>query len=350
MYKEEIERAIKTQGLSGFQLLDLHDFPGQGTALVGILNAFWEPKGFVSSEEWRMFCSEVVPLLWYEKAAYTTDETFSAEFGVANYYQDFKGVSVHWKISGKNGITIKEDSIRNVNILQGSTSKLGDISLPLAGISTPAKYTIEVSLEGNKYKNQWNIWVYSKNIEMPDSGILATNSFDEAVNALKIGQKVFLNPNVQDIAGITGKFVPVFWSPVHFPDQPGTMGLLIDPGHPAFRDFPTDFYSNWQWWDLCKNSKTIVLDSLAVDPIVTVIDNFFKNRKLGNIFEAKVGEGKLIFTSIDLHSGLESRPVAKQLKYSLLNYMNSADFNPLFSIKSEEILSLYSKSGYPQVK
>ncbi|TSA37626.1 MAG: glycoside hydrolase family 2 [Porphyromonadaceae bacterium] len=346
LYKEEIERALKTLGLGGFQLLDLHDFPGQGTALVGILNAFWKLKGFVSSKEWRMFCSEVVPLLWYEKAVCTTDETFSAEFGLANYYKDFNNVSLHWKISGNNGITIRADSIRIVKILKGSTSKLGGISLPLAGFSTPAKYTIEVSLEGSIYKNQWNIWVYSKSIEMPDSGILATNSFNEAINALKNGQKVFLNPDIQDINGITGKFVPVFWSPVHFPDQPGTMGILVDPKHAAFRNFPTDIHSNWQWWDLCKNSKTFLLDSLVVDPIVTVIDNFFKNRRLGNIFEAKVGEGKLIFTSIDLHSSLESRPVARQLKYSLLKYMNSADFNPSSSIKAEEILSLYSKPNY----
>lgn len=44
LYKEEIERAMKTPGISGFQLLDLHDFPGQGTALVGLLNAFGKAK------------------------------------------------------------------------------------------------------------------------------------------------------------------------------------------------------------------------------------------------------------------------------------------------------------------
>ena len=45
LYKEEVERALKTPGISGFQLLDLHDFPGQGTALVGLLNAFWGEQG-----------------------------------------------------------------------------------------------------------------------------------------------------------------------------------------------------------------------------------------------------------------------------------------------------------------
>jgi hypothetical protein len=181
---------------------------------------------------------------------------------------------------------------------------------------------------------------------MPDSGILQTSSFTEAIDALEKGKTVLLSPEIQDIAGITGKFVPVFWSPVHFPNQPGTMGLLVDPEHPALLDFPTDFYSNWQWWDLCKNSRTIVLDSLSIDPIVKVIDNFFKNRKLGNVFEAKVGPGKLIFSSVDFHNQLTTRPVARQLKYSLLRYMSGDRFNPKASLTPEKVLSLQSIAGH----
>lgn len=346
LYKEEIERALKTEGLSGLQLLDLHDFPGQGTALVGILNAFWKSKGFVSPEEWRMFCSEVVPLLWYEKATFFNDETFTAEFGLANFYKDFKNITLCWKVTGENGATVREDSIGGVNLLKGSVAKSGKILFPLDGVKAPAKYTIEVSVPGTKYKNQWNFWVYPKIIVKPDADILVTSSFKEAIDALKHGKKVLLNPDIQDISGIEGKFVPVFWSPVHFPNQPGTMGLLINPLHAAFRDFPTDFYSNWQWWDLCKNSKTLQLDSIAVEPIVRVIDNFFKNRRLGNVFEAKLGDGRLLFSSIDLHTNLETRPVAKQLKYSLMNYMSGSVFNPTSFIKEDKILSLQ----IPQLK
>jgi len=289
-----------------------------------------------------MFCCELVPLLWFEKAVYNTEESFSAEFGIANYYSDLNNALIKWKIMSNAGLTVMVDSTRIGEILKGSTSKLGDFSIPLAGLPAPAKYTIELSLPGTTYKNQWNIWVYQKNVKIPDNGIIVTNSFKDAIDALKDGRKVLLNPDPGDIAGITGKFVPVFWSPVHFPDQPGTMGLLIDPLHPAFRDFPTDFYSNWQWWDLCKNSTTINLDSLSVDPIVKVIDNFFKNRKLGNIFEAKVGPGMLVFSSVDIHSDLKNRPVARQLKISLLKYMNSSDFNPRTSITPEEVFSLSS--------
>jgi hypothetical protein len=343
LYKEEIERALKTPGLSGFQLLDLHDFPGQGTALVGVLNAFWESKGFVSGEEWRMFCGEVVPLLWFDKAVYTTNETFKADYGIADYFRDFKNASIKWKLKDSFGKTVMQDSSKVAQILEGNTSKLGNFSIPLAGLPAPAKYTVELSLQGTSYKNQWNIWLYEKEVESPGNDILITSSFKEAVEALNEGKKVLLSPDIKDIVGITGKFVPVFWSPVHFPDQPGTMGLLMDPKHPAFRDFPTDFYSNWQWWDLCKNSKTVILDNLTVDPIVTVIDNFFKNRKLGNIFEVRVGKGMLVFSSVDIHSDLGNRPVARQLKNSLINYMNSSDFNPATGISPDDLILLKTK-------
>ncbi len=343
LYKEEIERALKTPGLSGFQLLDLHDFPGQGTALVGVLNAFWESKGFVSGTEWRMFCGEVVPLLWFDKAVYTTDETFKAEYGIADYYKDYKNAGIKWKIISSDGKIVLADSTQITRILKGNTSKLGSFSFALAGLPAPAKYTIELSLQGTTYKNQWNIWLYKKDVESQENDILVTSSFNDAVEALQEGKKVLLNPDINDISGITGKFVPVFWSPVHFPDQPGTMGLLMDPKHAAFRDFPTDFYSNWQWWDLCKKSKTVDVDSLTVDPIVTVIDNFFKNRKLSNVFEARVGNGMLVFSSVDLHSDIENRPAARQLKYSLINYMRSNNFNPESTITTNEILSLKLK-------
>ncbi len=344
LYKEEIERALKTSGLSGFQLLDLHDFPGQGTALVGVLNAFWESKGFVSAEEWRMFCSEVVPLLWFEKAVYTTNETFKAEYGIADYFKDYKNAVLKWRVIGSDGKIIREDSARFSQVLKGNTSKLGSFSIPLADMPAPAKYTIQLMLQGTGYKNQWNFWLYQPEVKSQDDEIVVTTSFKDALAALDEGKKVLLNPDVNNISGITGKFVPVFWSPVHFPDQPGTMGLLMDPNHAAFRDFPTDFYSNWQWWDLCKNSKTVILDKLAVDPIVTVIDNFFKNRKLGNVFEARVGKGLLVFSSVDLHTDLEKRPVARQLRSSLINYMKSSDFKPASSITGNEVLTLSAEA------
>jgi len=341
LYKEEIERALKTDGIDGFQLLDLHDFSGQGTALVGVLNAFWEPKGFVTGEQWRMFCSEVVPLLWYDKAVYTSSETFNAGFGIANYHQDLKNQSVVWELKDSTGQLIESNTLNGFEIASGKTTKLGNISFDISKLKAPAKYIIELSLPETSYKNNWEIWVYEDNIEMPENQIVVTGSWAEATTALEQGKSVLFSGSADKLNGIEGKFVPVFWSPVHFPDQPGTMGLLVNPGHEAFAHFPTDFHSNWQWWDLCKNSKTLDVDSLNVEPVVTVIDNFFKNRRLTNLFQARVKEGKLMFSAIDLQNDLENRPVARQLKYSLIDYMNSSDFSPEKEITEAHLRSMF---------
>ncbi|MFC6859931.1 sugar-binding domain-containing protein [Zunongwangia atlantica 22II14-10F7] len=339
LYKEEIERALKTEEFDGFQLLQLQDFPGQGTALVGLLNAFWESKGIISGEEFRNFNSEVVPLLHFEKAVYKSHENFHANLEIADFYKEIKDQTIEWSISDAKGNELQKGSFSaNLNI--GNNKNLKTINFPLEKIKTAQKLHVSVALEGTNYKNSWPIWVYPDvEVDKP-AGVVMTSSFEEAQKALKNGSKVFFNPKLEDIEGITGRFVPVFWSPVHFPDQPGTMGLLIDEDHFALDNFPTSSFTEWNWWDLAIQSKSVVLNDKELEPIVRVIDNFVTNRSLANVFEAKVGEGSLLFTSIDLYSNIENRPVAKQLKYSLLEYLKSNDFSPKQEIEWEKISKL----------
>jgi hypothetical protein len=329
LYKEEIERALKTSGISGFQLLDLHDFPGQGTALVGLLDAFWDSKGIVDSTEFRTFCSEVVPLIWMEKAVYKNTESVSLEFGVANHFKELNDLQVVLELADKSGRVLHKKEFAVAVISKGSTSKLGTAEFSIADLKEPERLTIKLRLPGTAYQNSWNIWVYPEvEMQSAENEVVVTRSLAEAEVALQEGKKVLLNPETNLLNGLEGKFVQVFWSPVHFPNQPGTMGLLLEPNHPAFQHFPTEFHSNWQWWDLCKKSKTLEFGDLPVTPVVRVVDNFFKNRNLTNLFEARVGQGKLLFSSMDLFDDIDNRIVARQLRYSLLNYMNSDEFNP----------------------
>ena len=194
-----------------------------------------------------------------------------------------------------------------------------------------------------KYKNSWNIWVYPKNVSLSQKEIVITSSFTVAQQALKKGEKVLLNPDFKVLRGIEGRFVPVFWSPVHFPNQPATMGIMADVSHPALAKFPTNTHSDWQWWDLCLNSKSVITDSLNVTTIVRVIDNFVTNHHLANVFEAKVGNGSLVFSSIDLTSNLNKRPVARQLRHSLLEYMVSDAFTPSNTIEVNDLQGLALK-------
>jgi len=342
LYKEEIERAMKTKGISGYQLLDLHDFPGQGTALVGVLDAFWDSKGLVTPEEHRMYASSVVPLIRFAKAIYTNNERFDASAEVANFSsKTLQSISPVWKVTDQKGNQLFNGELNNLTIPVGNGIALGKIGFDLSSIQNATELTIELKLKGTAYKNCWNIWVYPAKVDLDEKEVVFTVSLKDALKFLKQGKNVLLNPDTTNIKGVEGRFAPVFWSPVHFPDQPGTMGILCNPKHPALTNFPTEFYSNWQWWDLITSSKTMVIDSIStVEPIVRVIDNFYKNRKMANIIEAKVGEGKLILTSINLSQNLDKRPAARQLRYSLQQYMKSKAFLPVIELNIKQLEGL----------
>lgn len=84
-YKADIEAALRTKDFGGFQLLGLYDFPGQGTAPVGVLDAFWEEKGYISPEEYSRFCNATVPLARLSKLIFTNNDTLKASVEVAHY-------------------------------------------------------------------------------------------------------------------------------------------------------------------------------------------------------------------------------------------------------------------------
>lgn len=340
LYKEEVERALKTKGFDGYHLLQLQDFPGQGTALVGLLNAFWQSKGIVTANEFHEYNSEVTPLIRFPKAVYRNNEIFTADVELVNFYKPLN-TEIGWKIHDETNTILGAGSFGKKEYVIGNCLPVGALKFDLKQITSAKSLTVELFVKGTSYKNKWRIWVYPAALKEENANVLVTASLSEALDALNNGRKVLLSPSPDTLKGIKGKFVPVFWSPVHFPSQPGTMGLLIKQDHKALNDFPTDFYSNWQWWDLTIKSKTLDANTLPDKAIIVrVVDNFVRNKSLTNLFEAKLGTGRLIFCSIDILSDLDNRPQAKQLRYSLLKYMNTTAFNPQASITKEQV------SGY----
>ena len=342
LYKEEIERALKTPSFDGFQLLQLQDFPGQGTALVGLLNAFWESKGVISGEEFRQFNSPLVPLARFEKAVYESGESFKASIELANFLKEMTHQRIRVTLKNSNHKILKELIIDDMDLYIGTNIGLEVLSLPIE-VDAADVWTLEIELEGTSYRNQWPIWVFPKNILAANTTVLETQSFAEAIKFLEEGKKVLLSPDQKKIEGIQGRFVPVFWSPVHFPDQPGTMGLLIDNTHRALAEFPTETYTQWQWWDLCTQSIAVKLNELNIKPIVRVIDNFVSNNDLASLFEVKVGTGKLIFSAMDIHTNLSKRPAARHLRTSIINYMATEKFDPQQPMSREALKNLEKK-------
>ena len=333
LYKEEIEQELRTPGLAGFQLLDLQDYPGQGTALVGILDPFWESKGLISDAKFREFCDVTVPLLRMKKRTYFSDESFSAEIEVAHFgAKDLPPVRVRWSLATERGQEIASGVLPAKAVTTGGQTQFGRLQTSLAEAAAPGRFTVTVALEGTRFKNTWEIWVYPRNGDaaVPAGVMIARQWNPEVADALARGGNVLLFPQGTYAGAKKGSFKPVFWSPVWFKSEPGTMSILCDPKHPALALFPTEFFGDWQWFDLMNRSSTFVLNDAPADfqPIVRVIDNFSRNDRLANVFEAKVGAGRLLVCSINLTDELERRPAATQLLRSLYAYIKSPAFAP----------------------
>ncbi|MFC1636657.1 discoidin domain-containing protein [Planctomycetota bacterium] len=347
LYKEEIESAFRTPGFGGFQLLDIHDFPGQGTALIGILDPFWDSKGYIEPEEHHRYCCETVPLLRLKKRIWTTNQRFIADVEITHFGPaPIRNAIPVWSMSYPDGKELSSGRLPRINIPLGNGFQLGKINARLENVKAPAKLSLSVAIKGTPFVNDWDLWVYPADLDTkPPKKVLITESFDErAMSALKSGQKVLLMPPLNSIdSDIPAGFTSIFWNTQWTRQQPPhTLGILCDPKHRALRKFPTEFHSNWQWWDLVTKSKFMVLDDFGpeVRPIVQVIDDWNTNRKLGLLFEAKVGKGKLLVCSMDLRSNIEQRPVARQMLHSLLSYMNSRAFAPKQSLDADFIHSL----------
>ena len=345
LYKEEIELLRRTPGYAGFSLLDLHDYPTQGTALVGPLDPFWDSKGFITPAHYRNFCGPTVPLLRMPKRTYTTEETFSATADVSHFGpRDLLNVEPFWTINDRSGC-LASGKLPKLNVATGKLTSLGSFSTPLAQAKAPGKFRVTLSL--GEFANDWDIWVYpATRPEVPPASVLVSSSWDEATkSALHQGKKVILFPkNTNRKLSLRGSFLPVFWSPVWFPDQqPNANGIVCDPHHPALAQFPTDSYSNWQWFDLLNHSRTLILDDTPASfrPIVGVVDNFARNHKLGNLFEAQVGPGRLLVCAIDLPRLAAEQPAANQLLKSLYAYATSGAFNPKQKLEAGTLDKLF---------
>jgi hypothetical protein len=349
-YKADIEAALRTPKFGGFQLLDLHDFPGQGTALVGVLDPFWEEKGYIKHEEYKRFCNSTVPLARMKKLIYTNAETFEASVEVAHYGEaPINNCTPEWKITDKTGNVIHSGKLAQSNIPLGNAFQLGNVSFPLSSVSKAEKLVFEVSVNG--LSNSWNFWVYPATKEKIDGEetIRVVQNLDvQTLQFLKNGGKVILNLKKGSLSNEFGGdikigFSSIFWNTAWTGGQaPNTLGILCNPNHPALADFPTEYHSNYQWWDAMSHSGAIEFSKISpqIQPIVRVIDDWVTNRPLALLFEVRVGKGKLLVSGIDLTIDLDKRPEAAQLLFSLKKYMAGTAFNPAVEILEEQLKRL----------
>ncbi|HEY0944304.1 MAG TPA: hypothetical protein VGD81_03525 [Opitutaceae bacterium] len=365
-YKEEIEANLRTPGLAGYQMLDLHDYLGQGTALIGLLDAFWEPKGYATAAEFRRFNSETVPLARLEQRTFTADETLTADVELYHFAaQPLAGARPYWKLVGVSGAVtagqvVAQGEFAARDIPLGKNLPLGRVSVALAALPAPAAYKLVVGIGGTAAENDWNVWVYPAPAaaEAPRD-VLVTSDWAEAESRLGSGGKVLFIPTAKELDAAKSPAMsrtPVFWNiqmTVRPPRNPtpkfdGMLGLLCDPKHPALAGFPTEANCDWQWTPLIDGVRSVNLTGAPrnLQPIVATIDDWNRNWRLGVIFECNVGPGRLLVSTIDFERS-DATAGAKQLRRSLLDYMGGGKFLPTASLSPEHVRQLWAPADDP---
>lgn len=354
-YKEELEANLRTPGLAGHQMLDIRDYLGQGSALIGVLDAFWEPKSYVTGSGFRRFHSETVPLARLTKRVLTTADTLDCEVEIYHFgAEPLAAAKPYWKITGTDGSVLAKGEWDARDIPVGKNIPLGRVGAALSGIPAPAACRLVVGLEGTSIENDWNFWLYPAETPAPAAGdVRVTRDWNEAAARLAEGGRVLFSPKQLDPAlSPPMRDTPVFWNiqmTVRPPKNPAPrfdamLGLLCEPEHPALASFPTERFCDWQWTSIIHGVRSVNLTSAPreLQPVVSAIDDWNRNWRLGVIFEARVGNGKLLVSAIPLD---KPDPVTRQLRASLTNYAAGENFRPAAALSPEQAASLFTHGG-----
>lgn len=352
-YKEDIEANLRTPGLAGFQLLDLHDYLGQGTALIGVLDAFWDSKGYVSAKDFRAFAGPVVPLARLAKRVYTTADTLTSEVELYNYgEQALPNTQPYWAIVDTKGKTMASGNWDARDIPLGKNIPLGKVTADLSKLAAPGAYKLVVGLLNTDVKNDWNIWIYPAKIDASvGEAVTVTNNWGDARTTLAAGGKVLFMPTAADLDAAKDpkmQRVPVFWNRQMNPKVDAMLGLVCDTASPALTKFPTEINCDWQWTQVVDQVPAINLNDAPHElrPIVWAIDDWNRDWRLGVIFEAKVGPGSLLVSAINLNDE-RGGPVLQQLRRSLYDYVGGEKFNPTTQMTPEQADQLWLASASP---
>lgn len=344
LYKEDMEQGLRTPGFGGFQLLDLQDFPGQGTALVGILNSFLENKGHITVREWRESCQAVTVLARFDRFTWSEGDEFAANIQVANYGpEEINGAFLEWQVDGlERGCVVDAPFMP-----QGELTEVGKISFQLPEHSAARQYRIHLNV--GEITNSYPFWVYpSKKSSIPDSVSRVSLITPEVLRQIESGGRWLWMPDFKQIENLSlgGLFMTDYWSFSMFKKisemvgkevSPGTLGLSIDHEHPALRMFPTEYHSHWQWRNIVIHSRPLRVSHLGLHEshIAQPIDNMWRHEELAFIFEFKIGAGKVFCMSFD-ETAISDKPEVNTLFTSIYHYMESEEFNPKTTLGTKD--------------
>ncbi len=299
-YRREIEAALRSRELSGFQLLDLQDFPGQCVALVGVLNPWLESKGLITPEGWRQFCSDTVILAELNSFVVKEQETVSmpVKLSVCNR-EAFTGTQLEYRIvCGEQVLTAGQLPVtKGTERLQ----EVGIVNFTIPALVKPEKVEIVLEIADTAYKNSYTLWAYpqvqvtitEEIITCGEKQIFIART-EEQASAYEADKIPFLYIPHMAEGDVEGTYCTDFWNYPMFRSisesmnrkvPVGTLGLYIHKEDELLQNFPCEYYSTPQWYRLVMHSHCTVLDDKEnVRLIVQPIDNVERCHKLGMLY------------------------------------------------------------------
>lgn len=294
-YKREIETLLRSREVSGFQLLDLQDYTGQGTALVGVLNAMMENKGLISAEEWREFCAGTVVLGEFASFTGMMGEDIRFDVQISECNPEKQHACIHCTLMDGERELYACDVTPGAR--QGRLTDAVSVTFPAECYRDAMQeritgLTVVLTLEDGT-RNHYPIWlippvdirITREGIEK-DGRMVAFVSAEEKADGAAIvvpsaeGQlpaeyctDFWCYPMFRSISESMGKPVPV-----------GTMGLSIDTASPLLKRFAQEDYTTPAWYAILQTAHVQRLPA-DICPAVQMIDNTERCARLGILYQ-----------------------------------------------------------------
>lgn len=294
-YKREIETLLRSREVSGFQLLDLQDYTGQGTALVGVLNAMMENKGLISAEEWREFCAGTVVLGEFASFTGMMGEDIRFDVQISECDPEKRHTRIRCTLMDGERELYACDVTPGAR--QGRLTDAVSVTFPAECYRDAMQeritgLTVVLTLEDGT-RNHYPIWlvppidirITREGIEK-DGRMVAFVSAEEKADGAAIvvpsaeGQlpaeyctDFWCYPMFRSISENMGKPVPV-----------GTMGLSIDTASPLLKRFAQEDYTTPAWYAILQTAHVQRLPA-DIHPAVQMIDNTERCARLGILYQ-----------------------------------------------------------------
>ncbi len=347
LYKENIEAVLRSAHSSGFSMLSMTDYAGQGEALVGWLDSFYGSKGIVAPAQFRCYSNTTVPLARFAKYVWNNGEKFQAVAQVAHWGpQPLAKTIAVWRLRDARDNVIAHGEFAPTDFPVGSLTTLGPLEVDLKPIGRAARLQLDIAVRGTEFANDWNVWVFPARTATAPADVVVCDRLDAALKGLSQGRRVLLLAHRLGTKANAryAPWLPLSWSAMWYGRQDReTLGALVQNRHPALTGFPTDAHLDWQWLDICDGARGFVLDDMPADyrPIVQPVSDFHFNHKLGSIFEFRTKEGgRLLVCGYNIVDNLSNRPAAQQLRQSLLDYAAGPVFMPNQEVTAEYLNKL----------